>query len=259
MEHPEGLVTISVDDGHPNDLRVAEMLSRSKLKATFYVPRSGEGRAILPETEIRALGTGFEIGSHTLNHVPLTQVDDGEAWEEIASGKRWLEDVTGGAMASFCYPRGKVSRRIAALVRRAGFRGARTCMLNLRSWPRDPFYWGASSQAHSHSPVVQIRHAIAEANLTGAVNFALVHRFRRDWVAHFERSLDWVDTHGGVAHLFLHSWEIDDQGDWGRLDRALRSAAERSRLKPVTNGELFEMWWERQQLDHGITRVEPPR
>jgi peptidoglycan/xylan/chitin deacetylase (PgdA/CDA1 family) len=249
MGDSEGVVTISVDDGHPNDLRVADMLSRWKLKATFYVPRRGEGRAVLPDSEIRGLGAAFEIGSHTLNHAPLTGLRDEEAWEEIASGKSWLEDVTGAAMTSFCYPRGKVNRRIASLVKRAGFRGARTCMLNLRRWPRDPFYWGASTQAYSHSPLIQVRHALVEANLTGAINFALVHRFARDWEAHFEKTLDWVETCGGIAHLFLHSWEIDGQGDWGRLDHALRRAAERSRLRPVTNGELFELWWKRQGLE----------
>jgi peptidoglycan-N-acetylglucosamine deacetylase len=243
-----GLVTISIDDGHPNDLRVADMLARSQLKGTFYVPRGGEGRPILPYRHIRALATEFEVGSHTLNHLPLTHLSELEAWEEIANGKRWLEDVTGAAMLSFCYPRGKVSRRIAAMVKRAGFRGARTCRLNLRTWPRNPFLWGASTQAYSHSPLTQIRHAIVEANLVGAVNFALIHRLSHDWETHFARSLEWVDTYGGVAHLFLHSWEIDEREDWGRLDRALRKAAEYSRLKPVTNGELFELWWERQRF-----------
>ncbi|MDB5409351.1 MAG: endo,4-beta-xylanase [Rhodospirillales bacterium] len=247
MRHPKGVVTISVDDGHPNDLRVAEILARWELKATFYVPRRGEGRAILPDSEIRALGTAFEIGSHTLNHVPLTELSEDAAWDEIASGKTWLEDVTGTAMASFCYPRGKVNRQVASLVEKAGFRGARTCRLNLREWPRDPFYLGASSQAYSHSPVTQIRHAFVEGNLAGAVNFALIHRFARDWERHFERTLDWVETSGGVAHLFLHSWEIEAQGDWERLNRALQRAAEHDRLTPVTNGELFELWWQRQR------------
>jgi peptidoglycan/xylan/chitin deacetylase (PgdA/CDA1 family) len=237
------LVTISIDDGHPGDLRVANMLARWGLKGTFYVARSAEGRALLSASEIRDIGCEFEIGAHTLSHQQLTRLSDEAAWEEIAGGKRWLEDVTGVTASSFCYPRGKVSRRISAMVRRAGFRGARTCMLNLHSWPSDPFYWGASTQAHSHSRLTQLQHAIVEGNFRGASNFALVHNLADDWLVHFEKTLEWVDTHGGIAHLFLHSWEIDQQGDWERLDQALRSVAERHRLNPVTNGELFELWW----------------
>jgi hypothetical protein len=57
--------------------------------------------------------------------------------------------------------------------------------------------------------------------------------------------LDWVERHGGVAHLYLHSWEVDADGEWDALERVLREAAMRKDLTPITNGALFELVDER--------------
>ena len=47
-------ITTSWDDGHPMDLRVAELLTRSGLPGTFYVPPSNS-RPTLSTAEIRGL------------------------------------------------------------------------------------------------------------------------------------------------------------------------------------------------------------
>jgi hypothetical protein len=63
----------------------------------------------------------------------------------------------------------------------------------------------------------------------------------RDWELHFDKAMDWVEAHGGVAHLYLHSWEIEDQGAWRKLERVMQTASSRKRLVPATNTDVFSL------------------
>jgi peptidoglycan/xylan/chitin deacetylase (PgdA/CDA1 family) len=244
----QAFVTVSVDDGHVTDMRTAELLAKYGIRATFYVPARNPERPVISEGQIRQLATSFELGGHTMNHAPLNCVPLVTAWEEVSSGKVWLEDVLGRRVTSFCYPRGKYSRRIAATVKKAGFLGARTCFLNRHDFPADPYSWGVSTQGRDHSRVIQLRHALLEHNFRGALNFLRIHRGTTDWATHFSYALEWVRINGGVAHLYFHSWEIDEAGEWNKLDRVLRQIRAQTDLRRVTNGELFAMW--RRRLRH---------
>lgn len=237
----EGFVTFSVDDGHPSDLKTAQLLQKYGLKATFYIPARNAERKVMPENQVRDLSGSFEIGAHTLNHVRLTVLPRKEAWAELYDGKRWLEDLLGKQVDSFCYPGGKFDRDLVTMVEQAGFLGARTCTLNLTDIPKNPFLWGVSTHACFYRPVVQIRHALLEKNLAGAWNFVSVYGSATDWLQHFLTSLQHVSRQGGISHLFLHSWEIDERRDWARLETAFEAASNMKSLRRVTNGELFAL------------------
>src|SRR5215469_6765595 len=103
---PGARITTSWDDGHPLDLRLADLLRRHNISATFYIPRSAP-HGVLNEAQIRELSESFEIGAHTLDHVFLTEVDDARASRQIRDSKAWLEDVTGRPCTMFCPPAGK--------------------------------------------------------------------------------------------------------------------------------------------------------
>ncbi|MEE8393994.1 MAG: polysaccharide deacetylase family protein, partial [Rhodospirillales bacterium] len=133
-----GYLTISVDDGHPLDLKAADLLSRYDLPATFYIPVKNPERSIMDKSGIPELSSSFEIGAHTYNHRVLTGLPQNDIRRELVDGKDWLEQVTGRPVESFCYPKGKFNRRVVAEVRNAGFLGARTCMHNLNIVPSDP-------------------------------------------------------------------------------------------------------------------------
>jgi peptidoglycan/xylan/chitin deacetylase (PgdA/CDA1 family) len=235
-----GYLTVSADDGHPSDLRTADLLhALGFTAATFYVPATHPGHPVLGPPQLRRLAGVFELGSHTFTHATLTGLSGPAARREIHDGKAWLEDVTGQAVRSFCYPRGKFNERVVALVAAAGFAGARTTMTNLVGPPRNPFLCGVSTHAFSHSRAVQVRHALLERNWHGLRNFMGVFRAAGRWDAHFLRAAAFVARHGGVAHLWLHSWEIDRHGEWSRLRDVLQRVRDHYRLVPVTNGELF--------------------
>ena len=90
---PEKYVTISVDDGHPTDLRSVDLLHKYGLKATFYVPGANGERTVMKACEIREIDRQFEVGSHTLNHLRLTRLPVQTAWREICDGKKFSEDT----------------------------------------------------------------------------------------------------------------------------------------------------------------------
>ncbi|HAM42187.1 MAG TPA: hypothetical protein DCP69_12900 [Candidatus Omnitrophica bacterium] len=98
-----------------------------------------------------------------------------------------------------------------------------------------------STHTHNHSALIQVRHALWEGNFKGVVDFFRVHKGERDWERHFQRAVATVERHGGVAHLYFHTWEIDQQRDWDKLARVLEYAAGQKQLTRVTNGELFAL------------------
>jgi len=113
-------ITTSWDDGHPMDLRVAELLTRYGLPGTFYVPLSNS-RPTLSTAEIRGLSQEFEIGAHTVNHVRLTALADSEAQEQVTDSKKQLEDILGKPCSIFCFPGGSYSKIHFRMLREAGF------------------------------------------------------------------------------------------------------------------------------------------
>lgn len=240
-------VTISVDDGHPTDLRTVELLNKYGLKATFYIPGVNHERALMSPAQIREVEQQFEVGSHCLNHVRLTLLTPEKARQEIRDGKKFSEDTVGHEVVSFCYPGGKCNSRLEAEVKKAGFLAARTCMYFLNDFPANPFRWGVSVYANNYPVYVQMRHALLELNFQGCYKYVTTFKARTRWGAQFQRALEDVSRNGGVAHLYFHSWEIDQNGEWDELERMFKAVAQ-YRLTPATNGELFRRWHEQRGL-----------
>lgn len=239
---PNRYVTISIDDGDVTDFRTAELLNKYGLQATFYIPARNPERPVMSASQVRELATSFEVGAHTLNHAPLKSLPDAQAWMEISEGKKWLEDTIGKPVASFCYPRGKFNATTPELVKKAGFLGGRTCLFNLHAFPRNPFLWGVSTHAYPHTKVVQLRHALLEGNFAGISNFIRTYNGTTDWQQHLLYGLAHVERHGGIAHLYLHSWEIDELGQWAQLEAAFAAISQQHCISKVTNGTLFQLW-----------------
>jgi len=75
--------------------------------------------------EIKHLGyRGFEIGSHTVSHIPLTDLSDEDAIIEIAQSKKYLSEKIGLEVSGFCYPRGAFSRQHLKMVEKSQYKYA---------------------------------------------------------------------------------------------------------------------------------------
>jgi peptidoglycan-N-acetylglucosamine deacetylase len=223
------IVTTSWDDGHPADARVLEMLSARGLRGTFYVPSTHPAVGNIDAVLVKRLhDRGAEIGVHTLSHPDLRKLSPPQIAHEIDGCKSWLESITGGQVNVFSYPFGLYNSQAAAVVDQFGFRFVRTLRYDYLRAPIQPLRAGISVQAADASPRL-----VAQTWLdTRGKPSVLV-----DWVARAKRTFDVARERAGAWHLWGHSWEIDRNGDWSRLESVLDYVAGIRCVRYVANGD----------------------
>jgi peptidoglycan/xylan/chitin deacetylase (PgdA/CDA1 family) len=211
--------TCSIDDGHPSDVRMAALLSKHGLHATFYVPlKNREGPPVMSPDQIRTVGQGFEIGSHTLDHCYLNSVDVREAKLQIDGGKSALEQIIGRAVAGFCYPGGKFNRHHLELVRGAGFLYARTTANLCIDRGPCPFEVPTTIQFYPHTRNVYLANFLQFGNWSKRADAMKVAWMADNWIDRIYLLFDHACRQGGAFHLWAHSHEIDQLELWQDLD-----------------------------------------
>jgi peptidoglycan/xylan/chitin deacetylase (PgdA/CDA1 family) len=138
---PRGTCAVTFDDGSEDNARILPpLLERLGVPATVYVcpglvgephpffPAEAKVR-LLDADEVRALAErpDFEIGSHTNRHADLSAAGAEEAYEELASSKAALEELTGRPVLSAAYPGCAFSPACPDAAERAGYLAALTC------------------------------------------------------------------------------------------------------------------------------------
>lgn len=211
--------SMSVDDGHPLDLRMADLLQSHNIQATFYLPVTNqEGAPVLSSASMRELAQAFEVGSHTRSHRFLNTLKGAEAWREIVDGKQKLQDQLGLEVEGFCYPGGRYHYLHKLQVRSAGFRYARTTQ-NLRIDLEFPiFEMPTTAQFYPHTRSVFVRNFISQrhwANRSTALRVSLANE---DWLMRLHALLDLAIERRGVFHLWCHSIDIETLALWDQLD-----------------------------------------
>jgi len=238
------IVTTSWDDGHPLDLKLAELLHKYEIPATFYVPIENVERQCMTPQQIREIAQSFDIGGHTYHHLVLTKIPFQEVEKEVVEGKNRLEDIIGREVISFCYPRGKYNDEVIDIVRNAGFIGARTVKSAARSI-KNPFRMGTTAYAASwHFGLAPyFRHSMTSHDL-GLFRFMLRNNLLiNSWDKVAIKTLDFVVDDGGIWHLWGHSWSIADNNNWAKLERLLREVSVLSeKALKVSNSQLLKMY-----------------
>jgi len=231
------LVTTSWDDGHPSDLRVADLLEKHGLSGTFYVPSTNsEGRPVMRSIEIAELGRRFEIGGHTQDHVSLTEMGPHLATAQIVANKHRLEDLLGGEVWGFAYVRGRHNRIVRDLVAKAGYRYART-VTNLMSTPGvDRFRVPTTMQFFAHSTSTYIRNYLSGGPTLGRSAILAAILISGGPASRFFSAAEACVRSGGHFHLWGHSWELDEHDLWAELDRLMERLS-RLHGRFVTNAD----------------------
>jgi peptidoglycan/xylan/chitin deacetylase (PgdA/CDA1 family) len=128
---------ITFDDGYLDNLAACEELQKRGMRASWFIVTGSLGQPpkwpadgrpadrLLNAAELREMReNGMEIGSHTVNHLRLTEVDDACLAQELTDSKATLEALTGHAVNSFAYPYGAWDARCAEAVKQAGYTAA---------------------------------------------------------------------------------------------------------------------------------------
>lgn len=148
------LAVLSFDDGYADNLSEAAPILRAHgFQATCYVVSGAIGghnrwdaeqlAVMKPLMDQRAieqwLACGNEIGSHSVSHPRLTELDRASAMHEIADSRRELQRITGTTVDHFCYPYGEHDETSMELVREAGYVSAVTTRLGPALPGSNPF------------------------------------------------------------------------------------------------------------------------
>ncbi|MDX6663673.1 MAG: hypothetical protein QOG09_1775 [Solirubrobacterales bacterium] len=122
---PPKPIVLTFDDGYLGQFTDAMPILRRhdwpgvlNLKATGSDLNTGEVRKMII--------AGWELASHTINHLDLTQLDPATLRHELADSRAQLRRRFHVAVENFCYPAGRYDASVVAAVKRAGYRGATT-------------------------------------------------------------------------------------------------------------------------------------
>lgn len=130
---------ITFDDGYVDNLAACEELQKRGMRATWFIVSGSIGREpawpadgrpvgrLLNADELREMQAGgMEIGSHTVSHARLTELDDTAMMRELVESKATLETLLGQPIGSFAYPYGAWDVRCAEAAQHAGYAAACT-------------------------------------------------------------------------------------------------------------------------------------
>ena len=154
-------VAVTFDDGFRSVHRYAlPLLSKLGLPATVFVPTGPIGMQLpvrwpgldewmgtpyeeelapLSWDELRLLrNAGWEVGSHTVSHPRLTQLNDEELASELSESRQHCTKEMGRPCESLAYPYGDYDARVQAAAQDAGYSGAASID---RPGPPNPFDW----------------------------------------------------------------------------------------------------------------------
>jgi hypothetical protein len=187
--------------------------------------------------QVRELGRTFDIGAHTVRHTVLTGATDEQASREILDSKAWVEDTTGKPCPMFCPPKGKYSPRHLGMIRQAGYVGVRSVELLSVDFPRaEGGIWllPTTLQAHPHGLPAYVRNVLKRAAFRNLWLY-VAHGRSTNWVMLVRSLLCRVVEHGGVFHLWGHSWELHQTGQWQALEEVLRFMSQFTGQAPARN------------------------
>lgn len=228
------IVTTSWDDGHVLDIKMAKFLKKYNLKGTFYIApkdREFDSSKLLTSEQIIELSKDFEIGAHTMTHPRLNKITPEEAEKEIKESKAYLEKLINKTVDSFCYPGGNYRQIHIKQVERAGFRLARTIKVYKFNLGINRFKMPTGFHAYQHF------HPWYFAPYANYNPFKMTHYYF-NWDILAIDVFKTVMQIGGIFHLWGHSWEVDKNNDWQRLERVLEYISNRQNVDYLQNKDL---------------------
>ena len=135
----EKRIALSFDDGPlaGKTDKILDVLARYGIKATFFMV--GSQANYCPETAVRVVNEGHEIGNHTNNHKSLAALSEEELDEEISFAEEEIYKACGYIPSLFRPPEGVCTERISRAAKNRGY--------SIIMWSVDTLDWqGKSAQ-----------------------------------------------------------------------------------------------------------------
>jgi peptidoglycan/xylan/chitin deacetylase (PgdA/CDA1 family) len=208
-------VLTSWDDGKPEDLRCAEILSRLGYHPSFFLNHDSPAMGFLPKLE----ALNVEIGSHCYHHPFLYAQPPQRCLDECSEMRRVLEKELGHPVISFAYPNGYFPARdfqgdyILRAVQAAG-------------------YWSSRTTATKAETVDTIGD-LCSMKTDGF--FGNAKDLERQWQTT-------RNTEGGIFYFWGHSWQIGKtEEQWQKFEQFAAQFAHQPDAWYASQGE-FSLW-----------------
>lgn len=146
------VAVVTFDDGYTDNLAAADELARRGMRASWFVVTGAIGKRpnwpltggpatrLLNADELRALDAmGMEIGSHTVHHARLPELDNAALADELRDSRSGLEDALGHSVSGLAYPYGAWDARCAKAAADAGYASACTTRSGWAMRDGDPY------------------------------------------------------------------------------------------------------------------------
>jgi len=148
----ERSIAITFDDGYAdNFLRAVPAMAQHGFTGAFFIPTGFTEGKKRPATDHaddqpmtwaqlrELLGSGHEIGAHSITHRKLTLISPVELLQEVRGSKEALEQHLPVRIDFFCYPAGAYNADVKRAVQAAGYHGAVTVAPGANRPGTDPF------------------------------------------------------------------------------------------------------------------------
>lgn len=213
---PTTIVSLSFDDGQSSQYTALSLLRARGMAGTFYVNSAmvGSSGYYMTWDQLKELAAaGNEIGGHTLHHVNVGTLDQGQLETEICQDREDLLAQGFSPVATFAYPEAFVTAAAKLVVRSCGYTSARgagglydprecpSCTRGETLPPADRYQLRTTSGYTAGVSVADVQARIADAESSGGGWVTLVFhgicddRCTRDnsmTVANFTALLDWL-------------------------------------------------------------------
>lgn len=220
-------LTFSYDDNTEQDRRLACIFRRHGLSATFNINTGsfGEKRWIehygfyceynrIEEKEVKALYDGFEIASHTVDHVILPQTDKYTFDYQVTADCKKIGELCGKRAVGLAYPCGEYDGGTAERLKELGIHYART-IKNTHSFDLPDNFLEWHPTCHDHDPEIG---ELTDAFLNG----------KNDDLKLF--------------YIWGHTFEFDktDSDRWADMDRLCKKLSGRDDIWYAANSEICD-------------------
>jgi len=124
---PSRPIVITFDDGYEdNYLAAMPILGKVGMRGTFFIVTGKMGQpGYLSWQQAKEMSArGMEIGSHTVNHYTLNEINLKELERELLASRLMLENNIPAAAPIFANPFGETSPAVVDLLGRAGYTAA---------------------------------------------------------------------------------------------------------------------------------------
>lgn len=123
------VAVLTFDDGYDDNFTYAlPLLEKYDAKGTFFIISGKIGKSeYMNSDQIKSLvASGNEIGSHSVTHPSLEKISENKLKEELTKSQEDLEKLIDQKIKSFCYPSGKYSENVIAMLKESGYKIAVT-------------------------------------------------------------------------------------------------------------------------------------